>query len=431
MTVYGLVVRYLDNAQAVTALVLPNGTCYRKGDVPRPRWHRSTEPVAVGPFSHMFGIGSNGLLGSAFMELTDEEARQMTERPGTVGREANARFERVRRALIGDHRAASWPDSATMTNWELALEEDVVPIHPAGTLQRTAPSPDVEEATGPLSVADSHVMRTDYPRVSNGTVPLVEGGTYLTRKIGRRADVTVFREYRETGAHVLTYGQSGTGKTMMTQAAYGSVMKTVLCTEDTVAADFIGEHVNIPGRGWTWVDGPLPICMERGLLLYVDEIARARQKQLAVLFSAMDGRREISITAGSGEPRVVRARPGFAVAASANLNAATIDIDEALKSRFHLKLEITTDYRMAREQLGIDPGLVTAAENLEQRRHSREIGWSPQMRDLVLAQENADRIGMPSALGSMVNSAPIKDRDVVADVLSKATGRKVDRLVLT
>jgi MoxR-like ATPase len=205
-------------------------------------------------------------------------------------------------------------------------------------------------------------------------------------------------------------------------------MLTIVCTEDTIAADFVGDYVKGLRGDWVWQDGPLTIAMEQGLVLYVDEIARARQKQLGVLFSAMDGRRELTIT--TGKPRTVKAASGFAVAASANISMASGDLDDALKRRFTLALEVRTDYTMARDQLGIDPKLVNAAENLENRRLSNELGWAPQMAHLVNAHKNIDRIGMPAALGNLVNSAPIRDRDIVADVLTKSMGRRVERLVL-
>jgi nitric oxide reductase NorQ protein len=429
MTQVALVAGFRDLASGLTTwtLVLPGGTAYRKAHVARPRWHRSAHPVHPGTSIDMFHAQPADVHGAAFMEVDDDEARAMVQRPGAVPRSANARFEKVR-AAIGADKSNSWPELQVLTQWGAAMD---VPIHPSGRLKAVPVPVPAAAAVEGAAEPDGPAMRTDYPNIVSGSVPLATGGTYLIRKIGRRSDVSVLRSYREQGKHVLTYGQSGVGKTFLTQAAYEHLMMTVLCTEDTVAADFIGEYVNIPGQGWTWVDGPLPICMEEGLPLYVDEIARARQKQLAVLFSAMDARQEISITMGRGRPRVVRARPGFAVAASANLSASNGDLDDALRSRFQLKLEVTTDYDMARSQLSIDPALVNAAENLEVRRRARETSWAVQMRDLVITQQNIEQIGMPAALGSLVNSAPIRDRDTIADVLSKAMGRSVAALVLS
>lgn len=423
-----MVVEFYDGISGgdVRALVLPDGTCYHKAAVPRPRWHRTAHLITIGRIPAIFAVPGDSLVhGPAFMALTEDEHRMLTVRPGSVPRSVNDRFERVRAHLEKNGVKNELPPDV-IAGW--TADPGSVTLHPSGELK---PQVQVQPAKPSTSSSTEGLtpMRLDYPPIVSGTVE-VEGGRYITRRIGRKSDVSVFREYREAGAHVLTYGQAGTGKTMVTQAAYGTLMMTVLCTEDTVAADFQGEYVNIPGKGWTWVDGPLPICMEQGMLLYVDEIGRARQKQLGVLFSAMDGRREISITAGSGKPRVIRAAPGFAVAASANLSAESPDLDDALKSRFNLAVEVRTDYRMAREQLGIDQALVNAAENLDTRRLNREVGWAPQMRHLCIAQENAERVGMPSALGSLVNSAPLRERDVVADVLSKAIGRKVERLVL-
>lgn len=252
---------------------------------------------------------------------------------------------------------------------------------------------------------------------------------YLSRKIGRTADVDALRKYRDTGGSVLAFGPAGTGKTELMIAAFGDEMRTISCHEDTVAGDFVGEYVKMPDGSWKWFDHDLPVCMEEGLVLFVDDINRARMKQLAVLFPVMDGRRSITVTA-AGERRTVTAAPGFTVVAGANLRTAGTDIDPALASRFDLKLEILSDYKMAERLLGVDPVLVNAAQNLETRRLAGEVGWAPQMRDLLRAMANVERLGMAEAMGSIINSAPAKDRDTVAEVFSKALGKRVRGLAL-
>jgi MoxR-like ATPase len=144
---------------------------------------------------------------------------------------------------------------------------------------------------------------------------------------------------------------------------------------------------------------------------------------LTTLFSVMDGRDEIRITANP-DRGIVKAAPGFFVLAATNPHAPGVRLSEALLSRFDLSVEVGSDYDMARE-LGVPSELVTAAVNLETRRKTDVIQWAPQMRELLRAKRQVAKRGMAFAVKNLINAAPEDNREVVAEVLSSATGHKV------
>ena len=102
-------------------------------------------------------------------------------------------------------------------------------------------------------------------------------------------------------------------------------------------------------------------------------------------------------------------------------------MSEALLSRCGVQIEFTTDYA-AMESLGVPRTFVVASKNLETKRLSQEISAAPQARECLQFRDNLALFGETFALRNVVSSAPEADRDVIADVLSRAYGREVRAL---
>jgi hypothetical protein len=73
---------------------------------------------------------------------------------------------------------------------------------------------------------------------------------------------------------------------------------------------------------------------------------------------------------------------------------------------------------------------VRIARHLATRQQAGEIGWAPQLRELIAFQKIADVLGTEAAFANLVGVAPVEDRDTVAKVVTKATGRTVTALAL-
>lgn len=114
--------------------------------------------------------------------------------------------------------------------------------------------------------------------------------------------------YRETGNEasvfelcyrnrlpLLIKGPTGCGKSQFVEAMserIGRPIVKVSCNEDTTAADLLGRFV-IKNMETVWQDGPVSRAVRDGAVLYLDEIAEAREDVIVALHPLTDHRREI------------------------------------------------------------------------------------------------------------------------------------------
>jgi hypothetical protein len=161
--------------------------------------------------------------------------------------------------------------------------------------------------------------------------------------------------------------------------------------------------------------------MQEGRVLFIDDATLISPAVLAVAYPAMDGRREITVKAHKGE--VITAAGGFYVVAGHNPGVHGAILTEALSSRFSVQVRVTTDFDLACA-LKIDPRAIRAAKDLAARQAAGEIGWAPQLRELLAYARVAGILGEAAAIANLVGIAPEEDRDVVADAVGKAFARK-------
>ena len=264
------------------------------------------------------------------------------------------------------------------------------------------------------------------------TVLRPNGTEYHVRKIGIHDDVAALREARMKRLPVMAYGPPGTGKTALIEAAYcegGQKVHTVQGTGDTETADFIGSFTQLPGGSFVWTDGPMLQAMENGEVLYIDEIALIDPKVMAVVYSVMDGRDEYQVTANP-ERGTVKAKEGFYIASACNPNAPGARLSEAIVSRFLLQFEVQTDYALAKA-LGCPAKMVTAAQNLQRKYDSGEVGWAPQLRECIAFRDVSKVLGEDVALRNVISGAPEIDRPVVQDVLQRSYGKTIQALAIS
>jgi nitric oxide reductase NorQ protein len=411
-----------DSQQCFCRLITPASN--------RPRWKTedldtlisSSDQIATGP---------------ALIEVSDQEAAEMVF-SGRLPRNIQLRAESVRQHLAAHPEPAVKEIGEWLTIWRSAIANMEEAWLRLNTSKHGKPRTNATKAAKPAATAviapsknAVRISSAGYEPVVKGRVKRPSGEMYRCRKIGRQMDVMVLRSMREHRMNILLTGPSGTGKTALVEAAFGSELLTINGSEDTESGDFLGGYAESEsGDGWLWADGPLLECMERGWPLYVDEIGIIRTRQLSVLYSVMDGRDSLNVTMNP-KRGTVRAAPGFMVISSANPDLPESRMSDALISRFGFHLEVNSDYKMARD-LGVPDWLCGASENLEIRRVNSETNWAPQLRDLIGYMKNVEILrDETAALGVMINSAPKTVRPVVSEVLSKACGRKTRALMLT
>ncbi|WP_207939568.1 AAA family ATPase [Actinomadura darangshiensis] len=228
------------------------------------------------------------------------------------------------------------------------------------------------------------------------------GQTYHPRQLADLPDVAALRRLREAGIVSLLYGPPGTGKTSLVEAAFPDLI-TVAGDGDTAVADFVGEYTQAPGGGYEFVYGPLVTAMTEGRCLFIDDATLISPKVLAVVYPAMDGRRQITVKAHKGE--TITAESGFYVIAGHNPGVHGAVLTEALASRFSAQIQVSTDYDLART-LKIDSRAVRVARGLADRQASGEIGWAPQLRELIAFQKIARVLGTDAAVAKPAGRRP-------------------------
>lgn len=155
----------------------------------------------------------------------------------------------------------------------------------------------------------------------------------------------------QSGDNIFNEGPTGCGKTELffqVHAAMGRPIQRVNMNGDTTAANFIGKMEADPARGTFFKKGFLPICMEAGLPLLIDEIDYTPPQIAAILNPAMEKGRTIFLPE-TGE--IIVAKPGFIVMGTANtggkgdsggIYTGTEVLNTAFLNRFGVKIK--TDY---------------------------------------------------------------------------------------
>ena len=217
------------------------------------------------------GPRSSGAVGNALAVLADRgEADQASTKP--------VRY----RATATTTAAASVPPAASRSPRRARTPGTAAP--PATT---ATPAPSVLSGSAAAAVVSGPVTRPN-------------GQLYHPRQLSGLPDVTALRKLREAGVASLLYGPPGTGKTSVVEAAFPDLV-TVSGDGDTTVADLVGEYTQTPDGRYVFVHGPLVTAMREGRTLFIDDATLIPPTVLAVVYPAMDGRRQIIVKANGGE----------------------------------------------------------------------------------------------------------------------------------
>ena len=343
---------------------------------------------------------------------TGDIAKALARSAGAVGNALTTLAGRGEAGLVPGKPISYQANSATA-----AAASAIAPKAPLPPKPAPAPTPAAPAAAAP-SPAPKPAF-TPKPAAA-GPVTRPNGQVYQPRSLADMPDVEALRKLRDAGVPALLYGPPGTGKTSLIEAAFPDLI-TVAGDGDTTAADLVGEYTQNPDGTFAFIYGPLVRAMQEGKVLFLDDATLISPAVLAVAYPAMDGRREITVKAHKGE--TVKAADGFYVVAGHNPGVHGAILTEALSSRFSVQVRVTTDFDLA-HALKIDPRAIRAAKDLAARQAAGEIGWAPQLRELLAHARVAGILGEAAAIANLVGIAPEEDRDVVADAVARAFARK-------
>lgn len=130
-------------------------------------------------------------------------------------------------------------------------------------------------------------------------------------------EVEVFRHAWAHRLPVLLKGPTGCGKSRFVEAMaaeLGRPLVTVACNDETSSADLLGRWI-VRGGETVWQDGPVARAVREGALLYLDEVAEAREDVIVVVHPLSDHRRQLFI---DRRDEVIEAPEGFMLVVSFN-----------------------------------------------------------------------------------------------------------------
>ncbi|OZM76580.1 AAA family ATPase [Pseudonocardia sp. MH-G8] len=383
---------------------LPNGELRRQVAVHLDE--APTDTFTAGEIARALSRSSGAVANALAVLALHGEAELVSERP--------ARY----RATPGTGRLASVPPAP-------ARPAPACPSTPAPAPTPEPSCPPALPPAGPAATSPGAVTTSGDGPVT-GPVARPNGQLYHPRTVAGVPDVTALRKLRAAGVPALLYGPPGTGKTSVVEAAFGDLI-TVPGDGDTTVADLVGEYTQTPDGRYVFVHGPLIRAMREGRPLFVDDATLIPPNVLATLYPAMDGRRQVIVKANGAE--VVDAAEGFYVVAGHNPGVHGAVLTDALSSRFSAQIQVSSDYDLA-VQLKIDRRAVRAARNLATRQRRGEVGWAPQLRELIAFDRIAKVLGVEAAAGNLVGVAPEEDREIVATVVRDAFGAEYAPLAL-
>ena len=190
------------------------------------------------------------------------------------------------------------------------------------------------------------------------------------RPIGRELEVA--RAAHRERLPLALKGPTGCGKSRLVEhlaAELARPLITVACNDDTSAADLLGRWL-VRGGDTVWQDGPVTRAVRAGAILYLDEIAEARDDVIVVLHPLADHRRQLDLDRTN---EALRAPPEFMLVVSFNpgYRRGHNDLKPSTRQRF---IAIPMDYPtqdveadILAAEAGVDPAMARKLSGLAAR----------------------------------------------------------------
>lgn len=207
------------------------------------------------------------------------------------------------------------------------------------------------------------------------------------RPVGRELEAV--RAACRASLPVLLKGPTGCGKSRLVEhvaVELGRPLVTLSCNDETSAADLLGRWV-VRGGDTEWQDGPASRAVREGAVLYLDEIAEARDDVLVVLHPLADHRRELFIDRRS--ERLVAAA-GFQLIASYNpgYRRGSKDLKPSTRQRF---VAVPLEY----PEPPVEAEILTVEAGVDASTAKRLVTFARKVRDLpelALAETASTRL---------------------------------------
>jgi hypothetical protein len=235
-----------------------------------------------------------------------------------------------------------------VSNGDDSLEEYVIdnrrmpgsPVPMGVVPTQTIPAPTITPVT------ETVVPTTSAPQgavinAALASVPRIElAKRYVHRDIWSRQDFEIFDHARSQNINVLIYGPTGPGKTTSVEAwaaERGLRMATVSGNASMEPSQMTGKYVSDGNGSFAWIDGPVTDVVRNGGVLLLDEVNFISPKIYTVLYSLLDGRRNITLLDHHGE--TIEANKDLTIFATMNPDyIGTTPLNFAFRNRFDIQI---------------------------------------------------------------------------------------------
>ncbi|WP_197078023.1 AAA family ATPase [Gordonia sihwensis] len=267
----------------------------------------------------------------------------------------------------------------------------------------------------------------------SGGVPapmtLVDGRSYQPRLINDVSDAAMLVAANRAGLHSALIGPPGTGKTSATVAAFGDRIIMMNCYEGMAREDVVGALLPVPGSAgqYDWVDGPLLQAMTLGLPLLIDDAMWMPPGVQAMLHSAMDDSRRVTVIDRPGE-QVVHAALGFSIIMTLNAGIG-YGLSDPILSRTDLIIQVPVNFDAVADH--VPPTLLALAQARQQRALEEQdyTLWVPSQRELVSASSVETVFGVDFAASALLSKCPSGQADDFAKEAANVLSTQVSPLV--
>lgn len=202
-------------------------------------------------------------------------------------------------------------------------------------------------------------------RASLASVPRIElAQRYVHRDIWSRQDFEIFDHARSKNINVLIYGPTGPGKTTSVEAWAAERnlrMATVSGNASMEPSQMTGKFVSDGNGSFAWIDGPVTDVVRNGGVLLLDEVNFISPKIYTVLYSLLDGRREITLLDHHGE--TIKANQDLTIFATMNPDyIGTTPLNFAFRNRFDIQIPWDYDDKVESKLVSSKALLVVAKQ---------------------------------------------------------------------
>jgi MoxR-like ATPase len=173
------------------------------------------------------------------------------------------------------------------------------------------------------------------------SVPRIEiAKRYVHRDVWGQEDFTIFDHARANNINVLIYGPTGPGKTTVVEAWAAERnlrMASVSGNASMEPSQMTGKYVADGQGSFAWIDGPVTDVVRNGGVLLLDEVNFISPKIYTVLYSLLDGRRNITLLDHHGES--IQAHKDLTIFATMNPDyIGTTPLNFAFRNRFDIQI---------------------------------------------------------------------------------------------